>query len=164
MTEISHHARPQVGVIGPGSLEGERPELDGWAEEIGRGLVRCGAVIICGGLGGVMEAVARGAREEGGVCVGLLPGADRAEGNRFLSLALPTALGEMRNALVVRASDLLVAVGRGHGTLSEIALALRARKHVIGLSTWPVEPAPATLHTVASPGEALDLAGRLMAG
>lgn len=161
---MSHQTRAQVGVIGPDSLEGEPPDLAAWAQEIGRGLVRAGAVIVCGGLGGVMEAVARGARAEGGLCVGLLPGGDRGEGNEFLSLALPTALGEMRNALIVRASDLLVAVGRGHGTLSEIALALRTGKHVIGLSTWPVEPAPETLHSVSSPGEAVELARRLVGG
>src|SRR6266511_39173 len=89
----------------------------------------------CGGCGG-MTAVCRGAQAAGGQTVGLLPGGDRAAGNPYLSIALPTALGEGRNVLLVRASDALVAVGGGFGTLSEIALALRVGLPVIGLATW----------------------------
>jgi uncharacterized protein (TIGR00725 family) len=98
-----------------------------------------GALLVCGGLGGVMEAACRGAREAGGTTVGLLPGTERSDANPYVSVALPTGLGEGRNALVVRAADAVVAIGGGYGTLSEIALALRGGKPVIGLDTWEIE-------------------------
>jgi uncharacterized protein (TIGR00725 family) len=88
-----------------------------------------------------MEAACRGARGAGGTTLGLLPGADRADANPHVSVAVPTGLGEARNALVVRAADALVAIGGGYGTLSEVALALRAGKPVIGLGTWDIDGA-----------------------
>ncbi len=94
---------------------------------------------MCGGLGGVMEAACRGANEAGGVSVGILPGADRAAANRFVDIAIPTGLGEARNALVVRSAEALVAVGGGYGTLSEIAFALKAGKPVVGLGSWEID-------------------------
>ena len=106
------------------------------AETLGRCLAEAGAVVVCGGGLGVMTAVCRGARAAGGQTVGLLPGSDRAGGNPYLTVALPTALGEGRNVLLVRASDALVAVGGGFGTLSEVALALRVGVPVVGLETW----------------------------
>jgi uncharacterized protein (TIGR00725 family) len=109
------------------------------AEEVGRLLARRGAVVVCGGLGGVMEAACRGAREEGGTAVGILPGSDRGAANRYVSVAIATGLGEARNALVVRAADALIAIGGAYGTLSEIALALKGGKRVIGLGTWEIE-------------------------
>jgi uncharacterized protein (TIGR00725 family) len=86
-----------------------------------------------------MEAACRGAREAGGTTVGILPGADRGAANPFVDVAIPTGLGEARNALVVRSADALVAVGGGYGTLSEIALALKAGKPVVGLGSWDIE-------------------------
>lgn len=86
-----------------------------------------------------MEAACRGAKEAGGLTVGILPGTDRAAANAFVDVAIPTGLGEARNALVVRAADALVAVGGGYGTLSEIALALKAGKRVVGLDSWDIE-------------------------
>jgi uncharacterized protein (TIGR00725 family) len=86
-----------------------------------------------------MEAACRGARGAGGTTLGLLPGADRAEANPHVTVAVPTGLGEARNALVVRAADAVVAIGGGYGTLSEVALALRAGKPVIGLGTWDID-------------------------
>jgi uncharacterized protein (TIGR00725 family) len=111
------------------------------AEAVGRGLARRGAVVVCGGLGGVMEAACRGAKAAGGTTVGILPGLDRAEANRFVDVALPTGLGEARNALVVRAADALVAVAGEFGTLSEIALALRLGTPVVGVRTWELAKA-----------------------
>jgi uncharacterized protein (TIGR00725 family) len=96
-------------------------------------------VLVCGGLGGVMQAACRGAKEAGGTTVGILPGHDRGEANEFVDVAIPTGLGEARNALVVRAADALIAVGGGYGTLSEIALALKAGKRVAGLGTWEID-------------------------
>jgi uncharacterized protein (TIGR00725 family) len=95
--------------------------------------------VVCGGLGGVMEAACRGAKRAGGTTVGILPGLDRSAANPYVDVALATGLGEARNALVVRAADVLVAVGGGHGTLSEIALALKAGKRVIGVDSWAIE-------------------------
>jgi uncharacterized protein (TIGR00725 family) len=85
-----------------------------------------------------MEAACAGARSEGGVTIGLLPGDDRAEANRFVSVAIPTGLGELRHGLIVRACDAAIAIGSGYGTLSEIALALRAGKRVVGIDTWDI--------------------------
>jgi uncharacterized protein (TIGR00725 family) len=96
-------------------------------------------VLVCGGLGGVMEAACRGARRGGGTTVGVLPGLDRRAANPHVDIALSTGLGEARNALVVRAVDAVVAVGGGYGTLSEIALALKGGKPVVGLDTWEIE-------------------------
>ncbi|HEV2075345.1 MAG TPA: LOG family protein, partial [Thermoleophilaceae bacterium] len=93
-------------------------------------------VALATGLGGVMEAASRGAREEGGATVGILPGPDRGAANPHVQVALATGLGEARNALVVRAADALIAVGGGFGTLSEIALALKAGTPVVGIGTW----------------------------
>jgi len=125
-----------VAVVGPG--EASTTELAA-AEAAGAELARRGAVVVCGGLGGVMEAACRGAKGAGGMTVGILPGFDRVAANPFVDFALPTGLGEARNALVARAADGLVAVGGGYGTLSEIALALKAGKRVVGVATWDIE-------------------------
>jgi uncharacterized protein (TIGR00725 family) len=147
---------PYVGVIGAGSC----PErLYRMALDLGTSIARMGWVLICGGLGGVMEAAARGCHEAGGMAVGLLPGLDRAAANPYLRIALPTGLGEGRNLLVVRASDLLIGVAGGHGTLSEIALALKAGKPVIGLETWPGIDG---VTYVSTPHEAMVAADRLL--
>jgi uncharacterized protein (TIGR00725 family) len=111
-------------------------------------------VLVCGGLGGAMEAACRGASEAGGVTVGILPGDDRSAANRFVEVAIPTGLGEARNALVVRSADALVAVGGGYGTLSEIAFALKAGKPVIGLGSWEIEG----VRAVESPEQAVSAA------
>jgi uncharacterized protein (TIGR00725 family) len=139
-------AGPYVAVCGPdpASAEAERQ-----AERAGRLLARAGAVVVCGGHGGVMEAASRGASSEGGTVIGILPGMDRREGNPHLTVAIPTGLGELRNALIVRAADALIAVGGAFGTLSEIALALKTGVPVVGLGTWelgkggrPADPDP----------------------
>jgi uncharacterized protein (TIGR00725 family) len=110
------------------------------AEAVGRALGDAGAILFCGGLGGVMEAACRGAKAAGGTTVGILPGNDRADANPYVDVALATGLGEMRNGLIVRAVDALIAVGGEFGTLSEVALALKARKPVVGLGSWDLEP------------------------
>jgi uncharacterized protein (TIGR00725 family) len=109
------------------------------AEVLGRRLAEGGAVLVCGGGFGVMAAVCKGARQAGGTTVGLLPGLDRHSGNPDLTVALPTGLEQGRNLLLVRASDALVAVGGGFGTLSEVALALRTGVPVVGLATWSLQ-------------------------
>ena len=140
----------QVAVCGPGDVAAPG------AEEVGTLLARAGAVLVCGGLGGTMEAACRGARAEGGVTVGLLPGADRAAANAFVSVPIATGLGELRNGLIVRTADAVIAIGGppSMGTLSEIALALRAGTRVVGLGTWDIEG----VATASSPEEAVTLA------
>ncbi len=122
-----------VGLSGPS--EGEVTDLAD-AERIGRWAAEHGHTVVCGGLGGVMGAAARGARAGGGISVGLLPGGNRDDAAPELTVALPTGLGEVRNALLVRAVDVLVCVGGSWGTLSELALAVRTGVPVIGLRTW----------------------------
>ena len=125
-----------VGVIGPG--DASAAEL-ATAEEVGARLVDLGATVVTGGLGGVMEAACRGAKSRRGLTIGLLPGLDRSEANGWVDVAIATGLGEIRNALIVRTSDALVAVGGGAGTLSEIGFALKLGRPVIGVGTFEVE-------------------------
>ncbi|MFZ0040020.1 MAG: TIGR00725 family protein [Solirubrobacteraceae bacterium] len=141
-------APPYIAVVGASvASEGQQRA----AEEVGAGLARAGAVVITGGGSGVMEAASRGAAEAGGVVVGMLPGSEREQANPWVGIALPTGLGELRNGLIVRAADAVVAIGGAYGTLSEIALALNAGRTVIGLQTWPIEG----ITTVASPQDAV---------
>ena len=123
-----------VGVIGAGATLDE--SVASTARTVGRLLGERGAIVVCGGLGGVMEAAAAGAREAEGRVVGILPGDSRAGANPHLTVAIPTGLGEARNALIAHASDVLIAVGGEFGTLSEIALALKIGKPVVGVGTW----------------------------
>jgi uncharacterized protein (TIGR00725 family) len=154
---------PYVAVCGAGEAPAGLARV---AEELGRRLAGGGAIVVCGGLGGVMEAACRGAREAGGTTIGLLPGDHRGAGNRWLSVALPTGMGELRNGLIVRACDALVAVGGGPGTLSEIALALKTGRPVVGLDTWelarsgePVELFERAPNAERAAARALELAG-----
>jgi hypothetical protein len=147
-----------VAVSGGGEADEETCRL---AEQVGFELARRGAVIVTGGLGGAMAAACRGAKAGGGMTIGILPSDDRADANPWVDVAVPTGLGEGRNTLVVRAADALVAVAGEFGTLSEIALALRLGRPVIGLGTWelardgrPVE----AIVAVASPSEAAETA------
>lgn len=123
-----------IGVIGAGSCNSETYEL---ARKVGVGIAKMRAILVCGGLGGVMEGACRGASEAGGQTVGILPGPDRGHANPHVTIPIVTDLGHARNVLIVRSSDLLVAISGGYGTLSEIGIALKLGKPVIGLSTWP---------------------------
>lgn len=138
-----------MAVVGPGDAD---PDVVAAAESVGRGTAERGAVLICGGLGGAMEAACRGAKAAGGTTVALLPGLDRRDANRYVDVAIPTGLGEARNALLVRAADALIAVGGGYGTLSEIGLALRTGKLVVGLDTWEIDG----IEQATSPEEAVE--------
>lgn len=146
---------PYIAVVGPGRASDEQTAE---AEAVGRGLAGAGAILVCGGLGGVMEAACRGAKAAGGTTVGILPGGDRSGANEWVDVALPTGLGEARNALVVRAADAVIAVGGAYGTLSEIALALKAGKPVVGLATWALGANPDPLERAGDAGEAVALA------
>ena len=140
-----------VAVVGPGDAT-KRQLQD--AEAVGRGLAQAGAVLVTGGLGGVMAAASRGAAQAGGMTVGILPGLRRDDANEHVEVAIPTGLGELRNGLVIRAADAVIAVGGAYGTLSEVALALKTGVPVIGLGTWEIEG----VQRVGSPEEAVERA------
>lgn len=125
-----------IAVIGAGNAD---KELLAIAEEVGRLIARNGAIMVCGGLGGVMEAAARGVKSEGGTTVGILPGLEKSAANQYIDVPVATGIGEMRNAIIVRTSDVLIAIGGEYGTLSEIALGLKTGKTVIGISTWDIK-------------------------
>jgi len=127
-----------VAVVGPGADAATQADTD-LARKVGRLLADRDAIVVCGGLGGVMAAACEGASKRGGLTVGLLPGSDRADGNPYLSVALPTGIGELRNGLIVRVCDAVIAIGGSWGTLSEIALAMRTGKPTIVISGWTVD-------------------------
>jgi len=141
-----------VAVVGAGA--DVAPALLADAETVGALLGRGGAVVVTGGLGGVMEAACRGARRAGGTTLGLLPGDDRAAANRWVSVAVATGMGELRNGVVVRASDAVIAIAGGYGTLSEIALALKLGRRVVGVGTWEIEG----VQRASDPAAAVELA------
>ena len=133
-------------------------------EAVGRGLAEAGAVLVCGGMGGVMEAAAGGCAEAGGRTVGILPGTSRLDANPYLTVAVATGLGEARNAIVVRTADAVIAIHGEFGTLSEIALALKMGKPVIGLGTWEIAKAGVPVESIVratTPEEAVRDALRL---
>ena len=122
-----------IGVIGSGQCDGEVAKI---AYEGGGNIAKSGAILVCGGLGGVMEAACKGAKDAGGLTVGILPSKTRKYANPFIDVAIPTGMAEARNALVVGTSDVVIAVGGEFGTLSEIGLALKMKKPVVGIDTW----------------------------
>ena len=148
-----------IAVIGPG--ESATAEQCAAAEEIGWLLAGGGNTVITGGMEGVMRAVARGVAIADGTCVGILPGLSRSEANPYVTLALPTGMGELRNGLVVRAADAVICVGGSWGTLSEIALAVRTGTPVVMLKGWDLPDGP---EVVATPTEAVSLAVARAAG
>jgi uncharacterized protein (TIGR00725 family) len=123
----------QISVIGGGVCSAAVAQT---AEELGSEIAKRGAVLVCGGLGGVMAAAAAGARRAGGLTVGLLPGYDRTAANPFVDVVLPTGMGHARNIVVVAAGDAIIALPGQHGTAAEIALALTLGKPVIALGAW----------------------------
>lgn len=122
-----------ISVIGDGKCDQKTYQT---AFDVGQLIAEKGAVLVCGGLGGVMEAACKGAKSKNGLTVGILPSEDRGGMNPYVDVAIPTGLGEARNALVVRCADVVIAVGGQFGTLSEIALALKMGKPVVGIGTW----------------------------
>jgi len=153
-----------VAVIGSASCDQEVAAL---AEVVGREIARRGAVLVCGGRGGVMEAACRGAKAEGGITVGILPGTDRQEANAYVDIPIVTGLGEARNALIVRTADAVVAIRGGYGTLSEIGLALKMGRPVVGLDTWELRQHSRPVHAVVqatTPAQAVERAMALAKG
>ncbi|MFC1987511.1 TIGR00725 family protein [Chloroflexota bacterium] len=155
--------RKIIAVIGGSQPSAEEASL---AEEVGRELARQGATLVCGGLGGVMEAACRGASSGGGVTIGILPGDKPEAANPYVQIPIVTGIGYARNVSVVKSAQAVIAIGGSYGTLSEIAHALQSNIPVIGLNTWALSrngqqdnsiiPAQNTTEAV---NKALNLAG-----
>lgn len=144
-----------IGVIGRGVASEE--ELN-TAYEVGREIAKRDIVLVSGGMGGVMEAACRGAKTEGGLTVGIIPGIEKGEANPYVDIPVVTGMGHGRNIIVVHSSDAIIAIGGSYGTLSEIAFALRLRIPIIGINTWDVS---SEIKNAESPGEAVDMAIRI---
>jgi uncharacterized protein (TIGR00725 family) len=122
-----------IAVIGGGQCSNEEARM---AEEVGHELAKQGAILVCGGLGGIMEAACKGASSEGGVTIGILPGESRQAANPYVTIPVATGIGHARNAAVVKSAQAVIAISGSYGTLSEISLALNSGIPVIGLNTW----------------------------
>ena len=129
-------AKQIIGVIGAGNADAE---LSCIAEEVGKLIASRDALLVCGGMGGVMEAAARGARSAGGTTIGILPQATKEMANTYIDLPVATGFGEGRNVIIIRTADALIAIGGEYGTLSEVAFALKMGKPVIGIRTWDIK-------------------------
>jgi uncharacterized protein (TIGR00725 family) len=145
-----------IGVVGASSAD---PDILNLAEQVGSLIARNGAAVVCGGLTGVMEAVCKGARKEGGLTIGIIPSDEKKDANPYVQIPIVTGMGMGRNVMLVKTSDVIIAVGGEFGTLSEIAHALNLGKKVIGLRTWKLEKARAkpipNLIEVQSPEDAV---------
>ncbi|MCQ9204997.1 MAG: TIGR00725 family protein [Omnitrophica bacterium] len=130
-------------------------EIYSLAQETGKLIAKKGWILICGGLSGVMEAACKGAKEEGGLTVGILPGYDGRQANNYLDVKIPTGLGYARNILVVRACDVIIAIDGEYGTLSEIAFAFSEGKQVYGINTWDIKG----IQEVKTPQQAIEKIG-----
>lgn len=147
--------RKIIGVIGGGAA-GEEILL--MAEETGRLIAKHGCFLICGGMSGVMEAAAKGAKEAGGTTIGILPHTDRHEANPYIDIPIATGFGEGRNLIIIRTADILIAIDGEYGTLSEIAFALKMKKPVIGIHTWDIQG----IINAGTPIEAVDIAVEIL--
>lgn len=155
-------ARRAIAVVGPHDADDALREI---AYAVGNLLAQRGAVVMTGGLGGVMAAASRGASEAGGLVIGLLPTSDVADANEFVDVAIPTGLGELRNGLLVRSVDGVIAVGCSWGTLSEIALAMRTNTPLVCVQGWKISDQagkPVNLVAASSAAEAIDVLFRAM--
>ncbi len=145
-----------IAVIGAGECT---PEVSRLAEEVGRGLAEKGAILICGGLGGVMEAACRGAKSAGGTTVGVLPGTNPSDANPYVDIPIATGMGQARNVIVVASAQVAIAVGGGYGTLSEIGHARKLGIPVVGLDTWSLKKEGYSgIMEAKSPAEAVERA------
>jgi uncharacterized protein (TIGR00725 family) len=147
-----------IAVIGGSQPSSEEAKL---AEAVGRELAKRGAILVCGGLGGVMEAACKGASSEGGITVGILPGDSRQAANPYVQIPIVTGIGYARNVAVVRTAQAVIAIGGNYGTLSEISHALQSGIPVIGLNTWTLsknDRQDNSIIIVQSPAEAVDKA------
>ena len=153
-----------IAVIGGGRCPKEVAQI---AEGVGRELGKRGLTLVCGGLGGVMEAACRGAKETGGQTIGILPGFSRRDANPYVDIPIVTGLGEARNSIVVRTAQAVIAVDGEYGTLSEIAYALKLGIPVVGLDTWQLSRGGHEVGDIVvahTPAEAVEKAVALAVG
>jgi uncharacterized protein (TIGR00725 family) len=141
-----------IGVIGGGFCSKKVYDL---AVEVGKEVAKNDGVLVCGGLGGVMEGAACGAKENGGITIGILPTSNRSDANPYIDYPIPTGLGEARNILVVKSSDVVISLPGRYGTLSEMAFCLKLRKPLVSLSDWDLAP---EIVKAKNPREAVKLA------
>ncbi|MCG9479856.1 MAG: TIGR00725 family protein [Actinomycetia bacterium] len=148
----------KISVIGGSRIKPGSPVYNA-AFKVGQNIASSGAILVCGGLTGVMEAACRGAKDKGGLTIGILPSTDKASANQWVDIPIPTGLGYARNSLVVLSGDAVIAIDGADGTLSEIGYALTFSKPLIGLNTWNIEPcgsvAAPRIIPAASPAEAV---------
>lgn len=145
-----------IGVIGAGKCA---KKLKDQAYAVGAAIAEAGAILVCGGLKGVMEAAARGAREAGGTTIGIIPGKDREDANPFINIVIPTGIGEARNVVVVQSSDAIISLHGKYGTISEMAFCLKLKKPLLSLVKWDILPEVITLSDpVKAVAEAVKLA------
>jgi hypothetical protein len=153
-----------IAVIGGGQCSKEEAKV---AEEVGRGLAKHGAILVCGGLSGVMEAACKGASTEDGITIGILPGDNRQTANPYVEIPIVTGIGYARNLTVVKSAQAVIAIGGSYGTLSEIAHALQCGIPVIGLNTWSLsknDQPDSSIILAQNPEDAVSLALSLAAG
>lgn len=158
---LSSHRRQVVAVCGPSGRVSD--ELQAEAREVGRLLAEGGFIVATGGLDGVMEAASRGAREGRGTTLGVLPSADPSDGNPYVMIAIACGNGQQRNSVLVQSADVVVAIGTSHGTLSEVALALRLGRPVVALHGYGPD-IDESIRVVRDPGHAVHVATELAAG
>lgn len=145
-----------IGVIGAGDASEEECRA---AWDVGSEIAKRNCVLVCGGMGGVMEAASKGAKSENGLTVGIIPGASKTDANRYIDIPVVTGMSHGRNIIVIRSCDAIIAIGGSYGTLSEIAFALRLEIPIIGIKTWDVSP---EIKKAGTPKEAVDMALRLI--
>jgi len=127
--------KPFIGVVGAGNCS---KKMKATAEEIGRAIAEKGGVLVCGGLGGIMEGAAKGAKKADGITIGILPGNRRDEANKYIDYAIPTGIGEARNLVVIKTADAVVALPGKYGTLSEMAFCLKLGKPLVTMAAWNI--------------------------
>ncbi len=156
-----HQDSIKIAVIGGSRIEGDSKVYD-IARKVGQHIAKRKAILVCGGLTGVMEAACRGAKDEGGLTIGILPSTESSTANQWVDIKIPTGLGYARNALVVLSADSVIAIDGAEGTLSEIGYALTYAKPLVGLNTWEIKPCKAldvpAMTTADTPREAVDMA------
>ena len=155
---MNNERRPVIGIIGAGQCSGQEQDM---AFAAGKRVAEKGGIVVCGGLGGIMEGAARGAHSAGGITLGIIPSTHKDDANEYIDIVIPTGLGEARNLLVVRAADALIAFPGKYGTLSEMAFALQAGKPLVSLSNWKVSD---DVVQVTDPVEAAELAMEFAGG
>jgi len=153
---MSSERKPVIAVVGAGKCS---KKLRDMATEAGRRIAENGGLLVCGGLGGIMEGAAMGAHEAGGTTIGIIPSENREEANEYIDIVIPTGFGEARNIMVVRAADAVIAFPGKYGTLSEMAFALCAKKPVIAINAWKLGD---EIHQVDTPEEAVAMAFKLI--